>query len=214
MNQLPWRWLAARRAQMAAAIYFMCVCLMSIIGCTASHVDPPTGFAQEKPALGELAPDFVLKDIDGESFHLKDFVGKHPIVIEFGSTTCPFCTQSGLDRREALADRYQGRVEFAFVYCREAHPDHPFGSMQVTSGPNPSQTANWPDRAKRARAFRKQFKIKRRVLVDEMGEQSVQRDFGNRDSEIVVLDEAGHIILKQQHADTKELEDFLEQHCQ
>ncbi|HLW67421.1 MAG TPA: deiodinase-like protein [Gemmataceae bacterium] len=188
--------------------------MIALAGCTSRDEDPADSFSKQKPAVGEPAPDFVLKDVNSQPFHLKDYVGRHFIVLEFGSTTCPMCTQSGLDRREALAKKYRGRVEFAFIYCREAHPDHPFGSMAFKSGPNPSQTTNWPDRAKRAQEFQKQFKIERRLLVDEIGEPTVQHEFGNRDSEIVVVDRAGDIVLKQQYADTKELEDYLDQHCE
>jgi len=48
------------------------------------------GFAQypqAKPAAGEAAPDFTLLDLDGKSFHLKEVIGKRPVVIEFGSYT-------------------------------------------------------------------------------------------------------------------------------
>ena len=211
MNQMSWQLLAVRRALVTFAIWMVGACLITSLGCTSKTENAQD---QQKPAVGELAPDFVLKDVDGRPFHLKDYIGPHFIVLEFGSITCPMCTQSGLDRREALAQKYQGRVDFAFIYCREAHPDHPFGSMAYASGPNPPQTTNWKDRSKRAQEFRKQFKVERRVLVDETGEESVQREFGNRDSEIVVVDTKGRIALKQQYADTKELESFLEQHCQ
>jgi hypothetical protein len=43
------------------------------------------GYLQAKPALGEVAPDFVVRDLDGKELCLKDLVGKLPIVIEFGS---------------------------------------------------------------------------------------------------------------------------------
>jgi cytochrome oxidase Cu insertion factor (SCO1/SenC/PrrC family) len=43
------------------------------------------GYLRAKPALGENAPDFSLRDLDGKEVHLKDLVGKRPIVMEFGS---------------------------------------------------------------------------------------------------------------------------------
>jgi len=43
-----------------------------------------SGYLHAKPALGEVAPDFSLRDLDGKRVRLKDLVGK-PIVIEFGS---------------------------------------------------------------------------------------------------------------------------------
>jgi hypothetical protein len=49
--------------------------------------DRPRPYFDQRPALGETAPDFVLRDLDGKAFRLKDAVGKRPLVIEFGSYT-------------------------------------------------------------------------------------------------------------------------------
>jgi cytochrome oxidase Cu insertion factor (SCO1/SenC/PrrC family) len=43
-------------------------------------------YPTERPAQGQLAPDFSLKDLDGKELHLSELFGK-PIVIEFGSYT-------------------------------------------------------------------------------------------------------------------------------
>jgi hypothetical protein len=50
------------------------------------EVSPPD-FAKEKPAVGEAAPDFILRDPDGRDFHLAAEAAKQPVVIEFGSFT-------------------------------------------------------------------------------------------------------------------------------
>jgi cytochrome oxidase Cu insertion factor (SCO1/SenC/PrrC family) len=39
------------------------------------------------PAVGDLVVDFVLKDLDGKPWHLRDHLGAGPIVIEFGNLT-------------------------------------------------------------------------------------------------------------------------------
>ena len=54
-------------------------------GVPTGRPDRFRGYLQAKPALGEAAPDFVLRDLDGNELSLKDLVGKQPIVIEFGS---------------------------------------------------------------------------------------------------------------------------------
>jgi hypothetical protein len=56
-----------------------------VVAQPADRVDRFRGYLQAKPSLGEAAPDFVLRDLDGKELRLKDFVGKQPIVIEFGS---------------------------------------------------------------------------------------------------------------------------------
>jgi hypothetical protein len=66
------------------------------MGLAATTVAQPPGkpgkggfsqYPQAKPAQGEPAPDFMLYDLDGKAFRLKDVVGKRPVVIEFGSYT-------------------------------------------------------------------------------------------------------------------------------
>src|SRR5262249_32068497 len=38
-------------------------------------------------SLGEPVLDCVLREVDGNEVHLRDFVGKMPVVVEFGSFT-------------------------------------------------------------------------------------------------------------------------------
>jgi hypothetical protein len=51
----------------------------------SSNLASIASWPQMKPALGETAPDFVLKDLEGREFRLKDAVGSRPIVLEIGS---------------------------------------------------------------------------------------------------------------------------------
>ena len=69
---------------LAAFVYFA-VWLVTTLG--LFDRSPPTEFAQQQPAVGEPAPDFTLRDADGEEFHLHDHLGSQFIVIEFGSFT-------------------------------------------------------------------------------------------------------------------------------
>jgi hypothetical protein len=69
--------------------------LIGLFGVAIASARPPDGpiggpdrfrgYLQTKPALGEAAPDFVLRDLEGKELRLKNLVGKQPIVIEFGS---------------------------------------------------------------------------------------------------------------------------------
>lgn len=47
---------------------------------------------QKEAAVGELAPDFKLKDLDGKEVSLSDFKGKK-VLINFWQTTCPYCVK-------------------------------------------------------------------------------------------------------------------------
>ncbi len=45
--------------------------------------------AQAAPAVGQMAPDFALKDANGKSVKLSDFRGKH-VVLEWTNPACPY----------------------------------------------------------------------------------------------------------------------------
>lgn len=62
------------------------------LACVASAAaQPPEGeaarnarmarFPQTRPAVGDLAPDFLLHDLEGVPLRLKDFAGKRLVVI-------------------------------------------------------------------------------------------------------------------------------------
>jgi hypothetical protein len=44
-------------------------------------------FPDAKPTAGELAPDFTLITLEGETFNLHQVAADRPIVLEFGSFT-------------------------------------------------------------------------------------------------------------------------------
>jgi hypothetical protein len=46
---------------------------------------PDDGY--KPPEVGDPAPDFVLRDPEGRPYHLRDHIGRLPIVLEFGSFT-------------------------------------------------------------------------------------------------------------------------------
>jgi hypothetical protein len=48
---------------------------------------PPSPFELSHPAVGEVAPEFTLRDVDGKPFRLADEAGRVPVLIEFGSLT-------------------------------------------------------------------------------------------------------------------------------
>ena len=50
---------------------------------------PPLTYAT-KPEVGFLAPDFLLKTLDGREIRLSDYLGKW-VVLNFWSTQCTFC---------------------------------------------------------------------------------------------------------------------------
>jgi len=51
----------------------------------------PNPFDITKKIFEEKAPDFVLKDLNGQRFRLSDRRGKRPVLIIFSATWCSFC---------------------------------------------------------------------------------------------------------------------------
>jgi tetratricopeptide (TPR) repeat protein len=75
------------------------------------------------PALHQLAPDFSLTDTSsGKMVALSGFRGKSPVVLVFGSYSCPNF-RSSADQLKSMYARYGSSVPFLLVYIREAHAD-------------------------------------------------------------------------------------------
>jgi len=84
---------------------------------------------RDGPTIHQLAPDFELADAAGRNgVRLSDFRGKSPIVLVFGSYTCPNFRASA-DALNALYRRYDSQARFFLVYIREAHAE---GDWQST----------------------------------------------------------------------------------
>lgn len=73
------------------------------------------------PQPGEPMPDFDLPMADGGRLRKADFVGIRPLLLSFGSVTCPM-TADADPKLKRLHDRHGDRVAFATLYVREAHP--------------------------------------------------------------------------------------------
>jgi peroxiredoxin len=62
------------------------------VGSKPPAVAQPTAAAKTADSV-EKAPDFVLKDVNGQKFRLSDFRGKRPVLIIFSATWCTFCRE-------------------------------------------------------------------------------------------------------------------------
>jgi len=77
--------------------------------------------ANSGPAIHAAAPDFELANTAAKKrVRLSDFRGKTPVVLVFGSYTCPnFRASAGA--LNALYQHYGHQAPFFLVYIREAH---------------------------------------------------------------------------------------------
>lgn len=64
--------------------------LLAAVSCTKEGEKPRRGAA----VVGQKAPDFALKDIEGKTVRLSDFAGK-VVMVEFWATWCYPCKEFG-----------------------------------------------------------------------------------------------------------------------
>ncbi len=73
------------------------------------------------PALGFLAPDFVLPTLEGERVALSDFRGK-PVLLNFWATWCPPCRKEIPDLQK-FHEQYGDRIVLLGINYGEAPDD-------------------------------------------------------------------------------------------
>ena len=56
--------------------------------------------AAPKITAGQKAPDFALKSTTGKTVKLSDYRGKNVVLVEFFSTTCPWCGKAAPGTRK------------------------------------------------------------------------------------------------------------------
>lgn len=81
-------------------------------------------FPVAAPQAGDQVPSFDLPTLDGGRFR-DDDLGAVPVLMVFGSRTCPVTESAGPVLRH-LHDEFGGRIRFVVVNTREAHPGDVF----------------------------------------------------------------------------------------
>ncbi len=101
------------------------------------------GFEAQAVAVGEIAPDFKLKNLDGETFMLSDCKCK-TVLLVFGATWCPHCRKEIPDLKKAHAEHSDKGLRVVYVDVGESH--------------------------RKVKSFAKKHQIPYTVLLDEKGE--------------------------------------------
>ncbi len=78
-------------------------------------------FSKNDPGPGDRMPDFDLPILDGGRFRSTDLSEAGPVMLIFGSYTCPVTDNAALGLCELHA-RFGDRLRFVMVDVREAHP--------------------------------------------------------------------------------------------
>lgn len=112
-------------------------------------------FPRSAPGPGDRVPSFDLPTLDGDRFRSDD-LGERPVLMVFGSQTCPV-TQSSLPGLRRLHRDFGDRIRFVLVNTREAHP----GDVVV-------QPATDDEKRQHARDLRDQHDVRHEVAVDDL----------------------------------------------
>ena len=173
-------------------------------------------FEQEAPAIGTLAPNVMLSDIDGNPVALDTLLGNKPVVVQLGSYTCPVFRYRRFDM-QPLRTRYQDDVEFVVLYTTEAHPvgsDSPYVDREWVPWHNrltrvrTRESVSLDERRSQAQFALKQMHSNARFLVDSMNNSGWQA-YGRAPSAAFLIDKQGIVRFRQVWVEPKRLEEEI-----
>lgn len=154
------------------------------------------GSLQPGPAVGETAPEFLLRTVDGSAEVARSgLVGPKPVVLIFGNFTCgPFRGQAG--NVEKLFRRYGDRATFVMIYVREAHPTDGW-SMESNDGVGVSlrQPKSYEERVGVARTCARTLDLGMPMLVDTLDDRVGAR-YSGMPSRLYLIDREGEVAYK------------------
>ena len=73
---------------------------------------------EQQPMIGQTAPTFELKTLEGKSYSLEQLKGK-PVVIHFSATWCPFCNAEAPHLEELYQTYKYKNVQVIMVDVKE-----------------------------------------------------------------------------------------------
>ena len=136
------------------------------------------------PGPGDQAPTFDLPTTDGGKVSSDDLAQDgRPVLLVFGSLTCPVTESAGEGLRELHA-RYGDRIRFVVVNVREAHP-----------GSTTRQPGTPEHKLRNAIALKAHHGFPFEVAVDDI-DGTLHRSFGPRPSSAYLIDASGTILFR------------------
>ena len=160
------------------------------------------------PRRGEAAPAFELIGVNGETVTLASLRGK-PVVIEFGSYTCPVFRRQ-VEPLRTLQARFGDDVHWVLVYTKEAHPvDGDVARINDREGIEVQQHVSFEKRLEAAKLCRRKLNLKATVLVDGI-ENKVTESYGGHPNRGFVLDADGKVVSRQNWINADRTREALE----
>jgi len=165
---------------------------------TSSVVAGPAEAGRHPETLrqGDAAPDFTLRSPDNQlSVKLSDLRGQKPVVLIFGSYTCP-PFRDVYPTLERLHQTYGDRVAFFYIYIREAHAEDGWkirrNQKEGIAIKDPKSMQERTAVAQQACAY---FKTRIPGLVDTMND-ATDRAYAAWPSRIFLVDVDGKVAVR------------------
>ena len=151
--------------------------------------------ADRAPALGAAAPNFKLTSVEGDrSVELASFKGDRPVILIFGSYTCPpFRRQVGALNN--LYRTYGDVAEFFVVYIREAHAADSDWPEPVAEEENIMQPTTYDQRRSVAGRCVAKLNMDIPCLIDNMS-NSVDKAYDGHPDRLFLVDIDGKIVIR------------------
>ncbi len=155
-------------------------------------------FRKGAAAPGDIVPAFNVVTTDGEELTNQDVFGNRPVLLLFGSITCPM-TASAMPFLTQLHSEYGDRVDFIMLNVREAHPGEHF-----------RQPVTVAEKLDHARALKQLYGISWTVATDNI-EGSLHRALDPKPNSAFLINIDGIIVFRSLWAsDQKAMRQALE----
>lgn len=155
-------------------------------------------FNKSAPKVGNSFPDFDLLTTTGEHICRGRYLGRKPVLLVFGSITCPM-TASSIPPLQRLYAAFGDRVEFVMLNVREAHPAEHY-----------EQPNTFEQKLRHAVALKTRHDIPWTVAVDDL-DGALHRLLDTKPNAAFLMDADGRIAFRSLWAgDERALRDALQ----
>lgn len=140
-------------------------------------------FGKDSARPGDVFPDFELTTTTGQMIRNSHLIGQRPLLLVFGSKTCPM-TASSIAALRLLYDEFGSKVEFVTLNVREAHP-----AEQIP------QPKSFKQKLENARAMKSEFGIPWLVAVDDI-DGTLHRSLDPKPNAAYLVNNEGRIVFR------------------
>ncbi len=169
-------------------------------------------FGEDHLEVGKSAPPFTLQWVKRPSLasaddkksssgsgtiSLGELHVKKPVVLVFGSMTCP-PFKGQLESVDAVFADFSDRAEFLFIYIREAHPDSVLSvvnSNQQEGLLKIRQASSLSERVETAAVCQRSMELKMPIAIDSM-DNKTSHDYSGWPNRCVVVGTDGRVLYK------------------